>query len=81
MLGLTSGGMATRLACEAWTAYQGPRGGSGWQNEAGDVRYTDEMPGEGARGDQRTVATDSPAEPRAAPGTDEPGVRFASATA
>mgnify|MGYP000108347594 CR=1 FL=1 len=32
---------------KAWLPYEGPQGGTGWKNtETGDVRYTDEPPGE-----------------------------------
>ncbi len=73
MLGITTGEAALRRAAEAWSAYKGPRGGTGWQDEAGDVRYTDEMPGKESGSDERTVDSDSPAKSSAAPATDEPG--------
>ena len=31
---------------KSWLPYEGPQGGIGWQNDEGDVRYTDEPPGD-----------------------------------
>ena len=39
--------MKAGLNTKAWLPYEGPQGGTGWKNaETGDVRYTDEPPGE-----------------------------------
>ncbi len=55
--------LASRLSRQpikmgGWTKYEGPKGGKGWQNAAGDVVYQDEMPGDDAKPDQ-TGSSDS----------------------
>lgn len=39
--------VADQLDMKAWSPYEGPRGGTGWQNASGEVRYQKNKPVEG----------------------------------
>lgn len=45
LLGATKMSLDRQIRMATWTKYEGPRGGNGWKNGAGEIVYQDEMPG------------------------------------